>query len=159
MDWSMFGNMSALQNEIEEVSTGNVERVEVPFGDYEVRVTKCEVEACPFEGDYEGKPQLAVWFKIINNEEGYNGQLLFMTKRLWSAKSTRATAFLIKNAVDFLNSLEPSFEVKFDENFEDSVKEVFAEIGDGKAEYQLSYHEREAKNGKSYKEYDIVQKF
>ena len=52
MDWSVFGNMSTLQNEIEEVSSGSVERIEVPFGDYEVRVTKCEVEACPFEGDY-----------------------------------------------------------------------------------------------------------
>lgn len=154
INWEMFGDMSSIEAEVADVSASNVERKEVPYGDYEVRVTKCAIEECPFEGDYQGKPQLAVWFKIINHEE-LAGQLLFATKRLWSAKGTRATAYMIRNAVQLLDSLESGVEVKFDEHFEDTVKAVFDAIGDGKAEYQLAYHE----NDKGFKEYDVVQKF
>ena len=154
INWEMFGDMSSIEAEVADVSASNVERKEVPYGDYEVRVTKCAIEECPFEGDYQGKPQLAVWFKIINHEE-LAGQLLFATKRLWSAKGTRATAYMIRNAVQMLDSLESGIEVKFDEHFEDTVKAVFDAVGDGKAEYQLAYHE----NDKGFKEYDIVQKF
>lgn len=154
INWEMFGDMSAIESEVADVSASNVERKEVPYGDYEVRVTKCAIEECPFEGDYQGKPQLAVWFKIINHDE-LAGQLLFATKRLWSAKGTRATAYMIRNAVQMLDSLESGVEVKFDEHFEDTVKAVFDAVGGGKAEYQLAYHE----NDKGFKEYDIVQKF
>lgn len=154
INWEMFGDLSTIEAEVADVSASNVERKEVPYGDYEVRVTKCAIEECPFEGDYQGKPQLAVWFKIINHDE-LAGQLLFATKRLWSPKGTRATAFMIRNAVQLLDSLESGVEVKFDEHFEETAKAVFDAIGDGKAEYQLAYHE----NDKGFKEYDIVQKF
>lgn len=154
INWEMFGDMSAIEKEVAEVSTGDVERKEVPYGDYEVKVVKCGVEECPFEGDYHGKPQLAIWFKIINHEE-MGGQILFVTKRLWSAKGTRATAFMIHNAIQFLDQLESGVEVKFDEHFEESVKAVYDAIGDGKAEYQLAYFE----NDRGYKSYEIVQKF
>jgi hypothetical protein len=147
-------NVAALERDVKEANIGNVEKKEVPFGDYEVRVTKLVLEECPFEGEYKGMPQLNVWFKIINNDE-YAGQLLFCNKRLVSVKNPSANGFMIHKVSEFLESLESGVPVVF-ENFvqyKDLIDEIFNAI-DGRAEYQLSYCEV-----KGYKDHIIVQRF
>jgi hypothetical protein len=147
----MFGDIA---KEVEEASSGSVERKEVPFGDYEVKITKLEIAANSFEGEYNGMPELNVWFRIIGDGE-YSGQMLFMTKRLVSLKKPSATPFMISKVSDFLNSLESGVPVVFEnlEQYANMVATIFNEI-DGRAEYQLAYFEN-----KGYKDYQIVKRF
>ena len=150
---SMFESES-LAKDVAELNSGTVEKKNVPFDDYEVRVTKLVLEECPFDGDYKGMPQLSVWFKIINNDE-YNGQILFCTKRLTSIKKPETTSFMIHKANELLESLESGVPVVF-ENFVqygNLINEIFREI-DGRAEYQLAYYEN-----KGFKDYTIVKRF
>ena len=157
MDFSKFNdlvNLSELKNAIEEANESNQERVKVPFGDYEVAVTKLQVEECPFDGDYKGKPQLSVWFKVLAGE--YKGQMIFMTKRLMGADAQKS-GFVIKITNDFLNSLESGIPVTFGEgwnDYVDCVNAVFEAIN-GRAEYQLAYHETD----KGFKDYQIIKRF
>ena len=147
-------NVAELAKDVAEANSGNVEKKEVPFGDYEVRVTKLVLEECPFDGDYKGMPQLSVWFKIINHDE-YGGQILFYTKRLLSVKKPSANGFMLHKVNEFLETLESGVPVVF-ENFEqygDLINEIFREI-DGRAEYQLAYFDN-----KGYKDYAITQRF
>lgn len=150
---SMF-DVAALERDVKNTNTGTVEKKDVPFGDYEVRVTKLALEECPFDGDYKGMPQLNTWFKIINNDE-YAGQILFCNKRLVSVKNPTANSFLIHKVNEFLESLESGVPVVF-ENFvqyKDLIDTIFNAI-DGRAEYQLAYYEN-----KGYKDYTITQRF
>lgn len=147
-------NTDALAKDVAEANSGTVEKKDVPFGDYEVRVTKLVLEECTFDGDYKGMPQLNIWFKIINNDE-YAGQLLFCTKRLLSVKKPSANSFMIHKVNEFLESLESGVPVVF-ENFvqyKDLIDEIFNAI-DGRAEYQLAYYEN-----KGFKDYNITQRF
>lgn len=150
---SMF-NTDALAKDVAEANSGAVEKKDVPFGDYEVRVTKLVLEECTFDGDYKGMPQLNVWFKIINHDE-YAGQLLFNTKRLLSVRNPSANGFMLSKVNEFLESLESGVPVVF-ENFvqyKALVDEIFREI-DGRAEYQLHFFDN-----KGYKDYTITQRF
>ena len=150
---SMF-DVDTLARDVKEQNSGAVEKKDVPYGDYEVRVTKLTLEECTFDGEYKGMPQLNIWFKIINNEE-YAGQLLFCTKRLVSVKNPKANGFMLHKANEFLESLESGVPIVF-ENFvqyKNLIDEIFREI-DGRAEYQLAYYEN-----KGYKDYAITQSF
>lgn len=147
-------NAEELARDVKEQSSGPVEKKDVPFGDYEVRVTKLSLEECPFDGDYKGLPQLNVWFKIINHDE-YSGQILFCTKRLLSVKNPSANGFMLSKVNEFLESLESGVPVVF-ENFvqyKALIDEIFREI-DGRAEYQLNFCEN-----KGFKDYIITQRF
>lgn len=143
-----------LKKDIANANAGTVERKEVPYGDYEVRITKLELGECTFDGDYKGMPEAHVWFKVISEGE-YAGQMLFMNKRLISVKNPSANGFIMRKFNDFLESLESSVNVTFEnwEQYGDMIKTIFNEI-DGRAEYQLSYFEN-----KGYKDYAIVKRF
>lgn len=148
----MFGDIA---KDVAEVASGTVERKEVPFGDYEVKVAKLELGANTYEqGDYYGMPEAKVWFKIIGEGE-YAGQMLFMNKRLTSAKGSKATAFMLHNFNQFLESLESGVPVVFEnwEQYGELLATIFNEI-DGRAEYQLAFFDN-----KGYKDYQIVKRF
>lgn len=148
----MFGDVA---KEVAEAGSGTVERKEVPFGDYEVKITKLEIVANDYEkGDYYGMPELSIWFKIIGNGE-YAGQMLFRTMRLASLKKPSSTAFMIHKINEFLTSLESGIPVVYENptQYKALVDSIFAAI-DGRAEYQLAYFE-----DKGYKGYEIVKRF
>lgn len=148
----VFGDVA---NDVAEAALGNVERKEVPFGDYEVKITKLEIVANDYEaGDYYGFPELSVWFKIIGTGE-YAGQMLFRNMRLASVKKPSSTGFMIHKVCEFLNSLESGIPVAYENpnQFKGLVNEIFTAI-DGRAEYQLSYFEN-----KGFKDYLIVKRF
>ena len=148
-------DIEGLQADIAEAASGNVERKEVPYGDYEVKITKLELGENTFEGgDYYGMPELHVLFRIIGNGE-YAGQMLFMNKRLVSVKNPKSTGFLIHKVNEFLESLGSIQNITF-ENFDQYgslIESIFKEI-DGRAEYQLAYYEN-----KGFKDYAIVKRF
>lgn len=147
-------DVEGLQKDIEEAASGNVERKEVPFGDYEVKITKLELGECTFEGEYKGMPEAHVWFKILGDGE-YSGQMLFMNKRLVSLKNPKSTGFLIHKFNEFLESLESGVNVFFEnwEQYGQTIDSIFNAI-DGRAEYQLAFFEN---NG--WKDYQIVKRF
>lgn len=147
-------DVEGLKHDIESANAGTVERKEVPYGDYEVKVTKLELGECTFDGDYKGMPEAHVWFKIISDGE-YAGQMLFMNKRLISLKNPSANGFIIHKFNDFLDSLESGIPVVFENwvQYGELIKTIFNEI-DGRAEYQLSFFDN-----KGFKDYTIVQRF
>ena len=121
--------------------------MEVPKGDYEVKIIKLELGETGENAKNPGMPKVSVWFEILAGE--YKGQKIFMNQMLTSA-------FGFHKMNEFLTSLETGISVVF-ENFEqynDLLNLVFNEV-DGKAEYQLSYGE----NNKGFSTYTIVQRF
>lgn len=143
----MFGGETGLrdlQNDIAAQNTKTGDFVEVPHGDYEVKVVKIELGQSKKE-----LPMAKVWFEILAGE--YKGQKIFMNQMLTSA-------FGFHKMNEFLNSLETGVTVGF-ENFQqyaDLFAQIFAEV-DGKAEYQLAYTAN-PKNEK-FSDYAIVQRF
>lgn len=155
-------NSADLAKSVEEAANVGkpFEKKDVPFGDYEVRVSRLKVAPHEFEDDYKGMPELQVRYRIINHPE-LDGQTLFVNKKLASLDSdpverNRKSAFLIHKANEILESLESGVHVKFDdiEQYREMVDTIFNTI-DGRAEYHLNYFE----NARGFKDYVILEKF
>lgn len=153
-------NVSEIANAVKEAAenSGDFEKKEVPFDDYECRITKLEIGEHTFDDDFKGMPEAHVWFKIINHPE-YSGQTLFMNKRLVSLTNPKANGFIIHNFNTFLESLESGITPVFEnfEQYKNLVDQIFNEI-DGRAEYQLHYYEANNK-GRTFKDYVIIKRF
>lgn len=141
---SMF-DVEGLKKDMESVGTGDY--VEVPKGDYEVKITKIELGETGEKSKTPGMPMAKVWFEILAGE--YAGQKIFMNQMLTSA-------FGIHKTVEFLNSLETGIAVQFENfvQFADTMESVFRAI-DGVGEYALNYGE----NNKGYATYTITKRF
>ena len=146
----MFGGadgVADLAKDVANAASSNGDFVEVPKGDYEVKVSKIELGETGANSKTPGAPMAKVWFDIVAGE--FKGQKIFMNQMLTSG-------FGIHKMNEFLTSLETDIPVVF-ENFEqyaDVFAQIFTEV-DGKAEYQLSYGE----NNKGFATYTIVQRF
>lgn len=143
---SMF-DVEGLKNDIAAQAEASGEFVEVPKGEYEVKISKIELGETGEKSKNPGMPMAKVWFTVLAGE--YKGQKIFMNQMLTSA-------FGFHKMNEFLTSLETSIPVVF-ENFtqyDELFKQIFNEI-DGKGEYQLSYGE----NNKGYSTYTIVKRF
>jgi hypothetical protein len=140
-------DIEGLKKDVATAEASDGEYVEVPYGDYEVKVTKIELGATGEKSKTPGAPIAKVWFSVLAGD--FKGQLIFMNQMLTSG-------FGIHKMNEFLNSLETGIPVQF-ENFQqyaDLFAQIFAEV-DGKAEFQLSY----TQNNKGYAVYNIVQRF
>ena len=140
-----FNNMfdvAGLKTDVDSAASNTGDFVEVPKGNYEVKVVKIELGQSKKE-----MPMAKVWFQIVAGE--FQGQKIFMNQLLTSG-------FGIHNMNKFLESLETGVTVQF-ENFiqyADLFAQIFAEV-DGKAEYELAYGE----NAKGFSTYDIIQRY
>ena len=135
-------DIEGLKQDVATAADKTGDFVEVPKGDYEVKVVKIELAESK-----NGMPMAKVWFNILAGE--FKGQKIFMNQMLTSG-------FGIHKMNEFLISLETGITVVF-ENFNqyaDLFKQIFDEV-DGKAEYQLAYGE----NNKGYSTFNIVQRF
>lgn len=140
-------DVEGLKQDVATAAESSGDFVEVPKGNYEVKVTKIELGETGEKSKTPGMPMAKVWFDILAGE--YKGQKIFMNQML-------TTGFGIHKMNEFLIDLETSIPVQF-ENFAqyaDLFKQIFAEV-DGKAEYELAYGE----NNKGYSTYNIVQRF
>ena len=140
-------NIDGLKQDIASAASSSGDFVEVPKGDYEVKVTKIELGETGEKSKTPGMPMAKVWFDILAGE--YKGQKIFMNQML-------TTGFGIHKMNELLDSLETGIPVVF-ENFTqyaDLFKQIFDAV-DGRAEYQLAYGE----NNKGYSTYNIVQRF
>lgn len=140
-------DVAGLKQDVETAASNTGEFVEVPKGDYEVKVTKIELGATGEQSKTPGMPMAKVWFDVLAGE--YKGQKIFMNQMLTSG-------FGIHKMNELLNSLETGIPVVF-ENFEQYAalfEDIFREV-DGRAEYQLAYGE----NNRGFSTYTIVQRF
>ena len=140
-------NMEDLKADVAKAAESNGDFVEVPKGEYEVKVVKIELGETGEKSKTPGMPMAKVWFDILAGE--YKGQKIFMNQMLTSG-------FGIHKMNEFLTSLDTGVPVVF-ENFQqyaDLFKQIFTEV-DGTAEFQLSYGE----NNKGYSTYTIVKRF
>jgi hypothetical protein len=140
-------DVDGLVKDVETAASSDSDFVEVPKGDYEVKIKKLEIGETGAKSKTPGMPMAKVWFEVIAGD--FKGNLIFMNQML-------TTGFGIHKMNEFLNSLETGITVQF-ENFvqyDELFKQIFAAV-DGKAEYQLAYGE----NNKGFSTYTIVQKF
>lgn len=140
-------DVEGLAKDVETAASSDGDFVEVPKGDYEVKVKKLELGETGEKSKNPGMPMAKVWFEIIAGD--FKGQLIFMNQML-------TTGFGIHKMNEFLNSLETGITIQF-ENFvqyADLLNQVFNAI-DGKGEYALAYGE----NNKGFATYTITQRF
>lgn len=140
-------DVDGLKKDIEDAANNTGEFVEVPKGEYEVKVVKIELGETGAQSKNPGMPMAKVWYEILVGD--FKGQKIFQNQML-------TTGFGIHKMNELLNSLETDVTIVF-ENFEqynDLFAKVFAEI-DGRAEYALAYGE----NNKGYATYTITQRF
>ena len=140
-------DLDGLKSDIEQAASSTGEFVEVPHGDYEVKVVKIELGETGEKSKTPGMPMAKVWYEIMAGD--YKGQKIFQNQML-------TTGFGIHKMNELLNSLETGISVVF-ENFTqyaDLFKQIFDAV-DGKAEFALAYGE----NNKGYATYNITQRF
>lgn len=143
---SMF-DLAGLKQDIESAASNDGDFVEVPDGNYEVKVTKLELGQTGEKSKNPGMPMLKVWFDILAGD--FKGQKIFMNQML-------TTGFGIHKANQLLTDLESGVPVTF-ENFDqyhNMLEQIFNAI-DGTGEYELAY----GHNNKGYATYNIVQRF
>ena len=140
-------DVEGLKKDVEEAANNSGDFVEVPHGDYEVKVVKIELGETGEKSKAPGMPMAKVWYEIIAGD--YKGQKIFQNQMLTSG-------FGIHKMNELLDSFESGISIQF-ENFvqySDLFKQVFSAI-DGKGEYALSYGE----NNKGFSTYTITQRF
>ena len=146
---NLFGEngLAGLKDDIASAASNTGDFVEVPKGEYEVKVVKIELGETGEKSKNPGMPMAKVWFDILAGE--YKGQKIFMNQMLTSG-------FGIHKMNELLTSLESGIPIVF-ENFEQyaSLFEAVFNAVDGRGEYQLAYGE----NGKGFATYTIVQRF
>jgi hypothetical protein len=140
-------DVEGLKQDVEAAASKDGDFVEIPYGDYEVKITKIELGETGEKSKTPGMPMAKVWYEIVDGE--FKGQKIFQNQMLTSG-------FGIHKMNEFLTSLETGITVQF-ENFVqygDLFKQIFDAV-DGNAEYQLCY----GQNAKGYSTYDIIQRF
>lgn len=140
-------DLDGLKADIELASKNTGEYVEVPFGDYEVKVVKLEIGETGEKSKNPGMPMAKIWYEILTGD--MKGNKIFQNQMLTGG-------FGIHKMNELLNDFETGLTIVFENynQYNDLFEQVFAEI-DGKAEYQLSY----GQNNKGFNTYTIVQRF
>ena len=140
-------DLAGLKTDIESAANNSGDFVEVPDGNYEVKVSKIEAGLTGEKSKNPNMPMMKVWFDILAGE--FKGQKIFCNQMLTSG-------FGIHKVKELLIALESGVPVDFENftQFEDVMKQVFTAI-DGTGEYELAY----GHNNKGFATYTIVQRF
>lgn len=142
--WDKRIDTAGLKEDVKQAAENKADFKDVPKGKYEVKITKMELRGSKKNDD----PMLACRMKILTG--AYKGQNIFYNQML-------TTGFGIHNANDFLRSLEPRIEIKFDDftQYNNLLMDVMEAIEAEKLEYVLEYGE----NDKGYKTFKIEDVF
>lgn len=129
IDFSKFDkkvDLEGLKKDIEDSSNNDFK--EVPVGNYEVAITKLELDESK-----KGDPMVKVWFKILEGE--YKGSLIFMNQVI-------TKGFQIHIVDELLRSLETDIDIHFDSysQYAELLADVYEAI-EGNFEYGLKYGE------------------
>ena len=145
VDWEEFDkdvDIENLEKDVEEASSREFgDYPDVPYGKYEVKITKLELTKSK-----KGDPMLSVWFQIINGEQ--KDRFIFMNQVILQG-------FQIHTANEFLRSLQTDEKVEFKgyAKYNILILNIYEKIVNN--EYELEYQE----NKKGYKTFKILRKF
>lgn len=144
INWEEFDkdvDIENLEKDVEKASTGDFTGEDVPYGKYEVKITKLELTQSK-----KGDPMLSVWFQIINGNQ--KDRFIFMNQLVLQG-------FQIHTANEFLRSLQTDENVEFKgyAKYNILILNIYEKIVNN--EYELDYQE----NKKGYKTFKILQKF
>ena len=144
INWEEFDkdvDIENLEKDVEKAATGDFSGEDVPYGKYEVKITKLELTQSK-----KGDPMLSVWFQIINGD--YKDRLIFMNQVVLQG-------FQIHTANEFLRSLQTDEPVEFKgySKYNILILNIYEKIVNN--EYELDYTE----NKKGYKTFKILQKY
>lgn len=137
IDFSKFDkkvDLEGLKQDIvdaEENGGGNFK--EVPLGNYEVAITKLELDESS-----KHDPMVKVWFKILDGE--YKNSLIFMNQVI-------TQGFQIHIMDEFLRSLETDIDIVFESysQYAQLLMDVYEAVN-GNLEYGLKYGEKKGFN-------------
>lgn len=141
--WNKEIDVKGLQEDIQKASQGKTGNyVDVPVGEYEVKLAKAEVKATK-----NGDPMATLWFKVLAGE--YEGQTIFFNQVI-------TQGFQIHIVDDFLKSLDTGLDIHFEDyaQYNDLLLDV-VEACDGKLEFALEY----GVNNKGFNTYKITDIF
>lgn len=147
-------DLAGLKEDIENAEKP-MEKLKIPAGDYEVAIVKLELGENTYkESPSCGCPQVNVWFKIVNGD--YKGQRIFWSTNLYG----QYMGLQIKKMNDFLETLDSGVDVHFEDfvQYANMLAAIFEAI-DGHYEYHLVYGEETSKGGKTFKTYNILEKY
>lgn len=134
--WNKSIDLNGLRKDVEEASQnkGSVEYVDVPVGNYEVKITKAEVKATR-----NGDPMATIWFKIVEGE--YKNQNLFMNQVI-------TQGFQIHIVNNFLESLDTGLNIEFIDydQYNNLLMDVAEKVEELGLEYLLEYGEKKGFN-------------
>lgn len=135
-------DIKGLKEDLKNVSEGTQDFKEVPFGTYEVKITKLELVESKTK-----KPMLSCWMKIL--EGSYKNSVLFYNQVL-------SNGFGIHNANEFLRSLDSGFDIEFEswKQYGNMILDIHEAI-DNKFEYAVEFGE----TNKGFKTYKINEVF
>lgn len=144
INWEDFDkdvDIENLEKDVEKASTGDFSGEDVPYGKYEVKITKLELTQSK-----KGDPMVSAWFQIINGNQ--KDRFIFMNQVVLQG-------FQIHTANEFLRSLQTDENVEFKgyAKYNILILNIYEKIIDN--EYELDYQE----NKKGYKTFKILQKF
>nr|DAZ28042.1 MAG TPA: Protein of unknown function (DUF669) [Caudoviricetes sp.] len=144
INWEEFDkdvDIENLEKDVEKASTGDFTGEDVPYGKYEVKITKLELTQSK-----KKDPMLSVWFQIINGQQ--KDRLIFMNQVVLQG-------FQIHTVNEFLKSLQTDENVEFKgyAKYNILILNIYEKIVNN--EYELDYQE----NKKGYKTFKILQKF
>lgn len=144
INWEDFDkdvDIENLEKDVEKASTGDFSGEDVPYGKYEVKITKLELTQSK-----KGDPMISAWFQIINGNQ--KDRFIFMNQVVLQG-------FQIHTINEFLRSLETDEIVEFKgyAKYNILILNIYEKIIDN--EYELDYQE----NKKGYKTFKILQKF
>lgn len=134
--WNKSVDLNGLRNDIADASQnkGSGEYVDVPIGNYEVKITKAEVKATR-----NGDPMATIWFKIVEGE--YKNQNLFMNQVI-------TQGFQIHIVNNFLESLDTGLNIEFIDydQYNNLLMDVAEKVEELGLEYLLEYGEKKGFN-------------
>lgn len=136
-------DLEGLQKDIKDAEENGGNRAEVPLGNYEVAITKLELDESK-----KGDPMVKCWFKIVS-EGAHKGSLIFMNQVV-------TQGFQIHIMDDFLRSLGTDIDVKFEsyKQYYNLIADIYEAV-DGKLEFGLKYD----KTDKGFNTFEITDIF
>lgn len=129
--WEKFDkqyNTEELAREVQEQAQNGGNFTPVPYGSYEVSVTKMELTESKAHD-----PMVTIWFKVLNGE--HKGSLIFYNQVI-------TQAFCIHKVNELLRSMDTGLDIEFKSyrQYAQLLMDVHEAI-DGKLEFGLEYSE------------------
>ena len=143
IDWDKLDkqiDINGIITDEEELGEDQQEYKEVPFGNYDVQITKMEIGVSK-----NGNPKAVIWFKVLAGD--YKNSVIFMNQAL-------TMRFHFGKVNKILRALESGIEeisIRPLREYNDLMMDIFEAVN-GNFEYALKYGE----DKKGYQTYEIL---